>query len=108
MDTENQSPTKRAVTFGLSLALCSLLNAALVIAKESSKTVTNWMQRLTGHHWVTHVALVFIVYFAAAWAISRIHAGAGPRLSAQRLLQMVLGGVIGGVLIILCFYLVAD
>jgi len=66
------------------------------------------MQRLTGNHWVTHVALVMIAYFAAAWVISRTNAGAGPRLSAQRLVKLVVGGVIGGVLIILCFYVMAD
>ena len=63
------------------------------------------MQSLTGHHWITHVALVlfFFVAFGALFAVTK----SGAKMSVPRLTHFVLAGVIGSVVIIVSFYLIA-
>ncbi len=47
----SQPLSKSTVSFGLSLALCSVVNALLVVAKEKSPAVAAQMQKITGHHY---------------------------------------------------------
>jgi len=49
---ENTSVSKYTISFGLSLALTSVINALLVVAKEKIPAVMTGLQKLTGHHWV--------------------------------------------------------
>ena len=105
---ENTTVSKHTISFGLSLALCAVLNALLVIAKERSKAVTDWMQHLTGHHWITHVAIVLVFFVAFGWGFARLNGGQGPKMSVPRLTNLVVSGVIAGVIIILGFYVIAD
>ena len=49
--------SKHTVSFGLALAIASVVNGVLVIAKEKSPAVQAAMQKLTGSHWVTHVVI---------------------------------------------------
>lgn len=105
-----QDPTlsKNTVSFGLSLALCAVLNALLVVAKEKSETVVSWMQKATGHHWVTHVVIMLLAFFVFAWIFARTNRGQETKMSANRLANMVIAGVAVGVLIIGGFYLITD
>jgi hypothetical protein len=105
---ENNTLSKSTYSFGISLAVCAVLNAALVIAKESSKSVAGGMQKITGHHWTTHVLFVFAVFMVLGWALSRKNNNTGPVISTTRLIQTVAGGVVAGIVIILGFYLFAD
>jgi hypothetical protein len=105
---ENVGISKQTKSFGLSLALCAVLNALLVIAKESSKAVASWMQRMTGHHWITHVAIVLIFFTTFGWCIARINGGQGPKMPVRRLTAFVFLGVAASILIILSFYVIAD
>jgi hypothetical protein len=107
MNTENTALSKHTISFGLSLALCAVLNALLVVAKEKSKTVSDWMQKITGHHWLTHVAFVVALFAFFGWAFSRMNGGQGPKMDAHRLTNTILTGVIAGVLVVLGFYLIA-
>jgi small-conductance mechanosensitive channel len=100
--------SKQTVSFGCSLAFCALLNAFLVIAKETRKPVSAWMQTITGHHWITHVVFMVGAFGAFGWLAGRLNAGQGPAMTAQRLTKIVVLGVAAGVVIILGFYLVAD
>jgi len=104
---ENSRVSKHTNAFGLSLVLCSILNALLVIAKEKSKAVSAAMQRITGHHWLTHVAIIFILFAVGGWLLARTNGGQGPSLGAQRINSTILTGVVASVLIILGFYLIA-
>jgi hypothetical protein len=104
----NRNLTKFTVSFGLSLALCSVLNALLVVAKEKSPAVAAAMQRLTGHHWITHSAGIVLLFVVCGWLFSLLNGGRGPQLPPGRLLGVVAGGVLTGVFLILGFYLVAD
>ena len=106
MDTKPLS--KYTVSFGLSLALCSVANAVLVVAKEKNPAVAAAMKTLTGHHWVTHAAAMVLMFFVVGWLLSLPNGGRGPRIAVQQLIGTVLGGVIIGGLVIMGFYLIAD
>ncbi|MGO8700297.1 MAG: hypothetical protein ACLQVY_21615 [Limisphaerales bacterium] len=105
---ENAAISKHTKSFGLSLALCAVLNALLVIAKERSKAVAAWMQRITGHHWITHVAMVLILFAMFGWCIGRTNGGQGPKAPVHRLTAVVFSGVAASILIILSFYVIAE
>ena len=105
---ENRSLSKSTYSFGISLAVCAALNAALVIAKESSKIVADRMQKITGHHWTTHVLFMVAVFVALGWALNRKTNQKDSVMSSTTLIRTVVGGVLGGIVIIFGFYLFAD
>ncbi|HXT11600.1 MAG TPA: hypothetical protein VN873_08550 [Candidatus Angelobacter sp.] len=105
---QDQALSKYTVPFGLSLAVCAVLNALLVVAKEKSKSVQGWMQKMTGHHWITHVVIVLVAFFALGFAFAQAHRPEETKISANRLAKIVIAGVVTGVLIIGGFYLIAD
>lgn len=102
---ENHTASKHTISFGLSLALASLMNSLLVIAKESSPTVMSGMQKLTGHHWVTHAAIVLAVFALGGLVFGRVNGGQGLKISANSLIGLLVAGVLVGGLIIMGFYL---
>jgi hypothetical protein len=105
----NAAPLSKAtISFGLSLALCSVINAVLVVAKEKSPAVAAHMQKITGHHWVTHSAFVVALFILCGWLFTLPNGGQGLRLAPGRLISIVVSGVIAGGLIIMGFYLIAD
>ena len=105
---DNTTLSKYSVSFGISLALCAVLNALLVVAKEKSKSVADTMQKITGHHWVTHVAIVLVAFLIFGWVFARTKNGQGPKINSNRLTAIVVTGVLAGVIIILGFYAIAD
>jgi hypothetical protein len=105
---ENQSVSKYTVSFGFSLALCSVLNALLVVAKEKCHAVAAAMQRVTGHHWITHGAAVMLLFLVCGWLFARPNGGQGLQPTASRLLGIIVAGVLAGGGIIMGFYLIAD
>lgn len=106
MSTQNNNNSttlpKYAVSFGLSLAVCSVINALLVIAKEKNPAVQQAMQKLTGHHWITHSSIVLVLFVILGLLIPNIS------MSASRLIKIVLAGVVISALLIIGFYLFAD
>ena len=105
---ENTAVSKHTISFGLSVALCAVLNALLVIAKERSKGLEDSMQRITGHHWITHVAIILILFAICGWGIGRTNNGQGAKMPIDRLTGILCSGVVAGVLIVLGFYVIAD
>jgi hypothetical protein len=105
---ENIPISKHTISFGLSVALCAVLNALLVIAKERSKGLEDSMQRITGHHWITHVAIILILFAICGWGIGRTNNGQGAKMPIDRLTGILCSGVVAGVLIVLGFYVIAD
>lgn len=99
---ENKAVSKYTSSFGISLALSSLINAALVIAKEKNPAVQATMQKLTGNHWVTHSAIVMVCFFVFGWLFANV------RISVDRLVKIVVSGVLFAGLLIIGFYLIAD
>jgi hypothetical protein len=105
---ENSSLSKNTRAFGLSLAVTSVINALLVVAKERSPAVQAGMKRLTGHHWITHSAGIIVLFFVMGWLLAKTNGGRGVTLTFQNLLRTLVGGVVLGALIIVGFYLFAD
>jgi TRAP-type mannitol/chloroaromatic compound transport system permease large subunit len=105
---ENTAVSKYTISFGLSLALCSVVNALLVVTKEKSRTVTSALQRITGHQWATHVVIVLVLFVFFGWLLARANHGQGLKLTANRLTGIILAGIATGGLIITGFYLIAD
>ena len=105
---ENNTVSKYTISFGLALALCSVLNALLVVVKEKSPAVQALMQKITGHHWVTHSAVVVVLFILLGRLLAMANHGQGLKLAASRLLGIIVAGVIAGGVIITGFYLIAD
>ncbi len=104
---ENHGVSKYTIAFGLSLALCSVINALLVVAKEKNQAVLAGMQKITGNQWVTHSAIVVILFFVFGWLFAQANRGQGFILAASRLIGIIVAGVVGGGIIITGFYLIA-
>jgi uncharacterized Tic20 family protein len=105
---ENANLSKPAISFGLSLALASVVNGLLVVTKEKIPAVMAGMQKLTGHHWVTHALVVLGVFALFGWIFARANGGQGFKPTADRLIGTLVAGVATGSLIILGFYLIGD
>jgi len=108
MNTENPGLSKCSSSFAISLAIAGIVNGLLVIAKEKSPAVMSGMKNLTGHHWITHSAIVIALFVIVGWVLNRTNAGQGPKLSVCSLVRTLVFGVVLSSLIIVGFYLVAD
>jgi hypothetical protein len=106
MTTDNNGISRYTKSFGLSLALASVVNALLVVAKEKSPAVMEGMQKLMGHHWVTHAVVVLAVFWIFGWVFGMANGGQGLKMTAGRLIGTVVSGVVAGGVIIMGFYLV--
>ena len=105
---ENTSLTKYSTAFGLALSVSSVVNALLVVAKEKSPAIQAGMKSLTGHHWITHVAIVVALFLVLGFGLAQTNGGQGLKLTFKNLLATLVGGVVLGGLIIVGFYLIAD
>lgn len=105
---ETNTVSKNSVSFGISLAIASIVNAIIVCVKEKNETVMNGMKKLTGHHWITHTVIVLAVFVIFAVVLGRLNGGQGMKVTIGGLLRSVLSGVAIAVLIIVGFYLFAD
>ena len=104
---ENTSVSKYTISFGLSLALASVMNALLVVAKEKIPTVMAGLQSLTGHHWVSHGVVILVLFAAFGWIFAQAKGGRGIGITVNRLISLLVSGLVIGGLIILGFYLTA-
>jgi cytochrome bd-type quinol oxidase subunit 2 len=105
---ENTGISRYTISFGLSLALASVVNGLLVVAKEKSPAVQAAMQKLTGNHWVTHVVIVLAAFLLSGWLFAQANGGQGIKMTANHLIRAIVAGVAAGGLIILGFYLIGD
>jgi hypothetical protein len=107
METDQSRIWKYTTAFGLSLACASVLSALLVVAKElNPNTVMVWMQRLTGHHWVTHTLAALIIFLALGLTVAGANVGRGITSNTKYFLLTVGGGVVVSYCIIAGFYLI--
>jgi len=105
---EDTGVSKTTVSFGLSVAITSVINALLVVAKEKSQAVLAGMQKITGHHWVSHAVIVLILFAFFGWLFARANGGRGLKMTVRSLIGVLVSGVVIGGLIIVGFYLVGD
>jgi hypothetical protein len=105
---ENTGLTKYTVSFGLSLALASVVNGLLVVAKEKIPAVLGGMAKLTGHHWVTHSVIVVGLFVFFGWMLAQVNGGQGVKLGANRVIGTLVSGAVIGGMIIVGFYLMGE
>ena len=105
---EHTGVSKHTISFGLSLALASVANGLLVVAKEKIPAVLAGMQKLTGHHWISHCAIILVFFAFFGWLFARANGGQGIKLTVNRLLGMLVAGVVTGGFIIVGFYLIGE
>ncbi len=105
---ENTGLSKYTISFGLSLALASVVNGLLVVAKEKSPAVQAGMQKLTGNHWVSHGVIILGLFAVFGWLFAQANGGQGVKMTANHLIRAIVAGVAAGGLIILGFYLIGD
>jgi hypothetical protein len=97
---------KYTLSYGLSLAITSVLSALLVVLKELNEPLLNLMKHITIHHWVTHGAFDLIVFAMLGWLLVQFNGGAGPKMSTRTFIIVLVGGVVMSGLIIAGFYLI--
>jgi TRAP-type mannitol/chloroaromatic compound transport system permease large subunit len=95
-------------SFGMSLAITSVVSALLVVLKESSETVLAFMKQVTFHHWVTHSLFILILFVVLGWILGRTNGGQGIKMTVNSLLGTIMGTTVLSGLIIAGFYLVGD
>ncbi|MEI6076251.1 MAG: hypothetical protein WCS94_11790 [Verrucomicrobiota bacterium] len=100
--------SKYTHSFGIALAVTSVANGLLVMAKEKNPAVLAAMKSLTGHHWITHSVIVVTLFLVLGWGLSKIQGGTGVKLHQDNLIRLLAGGVFLGALLIVGFYLLAD
>ncbi len=103
----NDTLNRNTVGFGLSAAIVCIVNALLVLLKESSHAVQVAMTVLTGHHWVTHGLFDVIVFLVLGFIFSRAKGGQGITMTGKTLTTVLVVCVIVGWAIIYGFMLVA-
>ncbi len=98
---QNSGISKYTISFGLSLAIASVADGLLVIAKETNPDLLAAMKKLTGHHWVTHSIIILGIFFLFGWLFAQSRGGIGIKMSANRLIGTLVAGVAAGSLILL-------
>lgn len=100
---------KYTTSFGMSLAITSVVSALLVVVKEMSEnTVLALMKGITFHHWFTHSLFILILFVVVGWLLARSNGGQGVRMGVNRFISTLVGAVVVSGLIIAGFYLVWD
>ncbi len=103
---ENTSLSKYSVSFGLSLAITSVVNGLLVVLKEEIPGVMSGMKSITGHHWITHSLFVILLFLLLGFGLAQTSGNSEGAETAQSPRGKVMGGVLVGALIIMGFYLI--
>ena len=101
---ETTGLSKYTISFGLSFAITSVVNALLVVLKETNKGVMDGMKQITGHHWVTHSAFTVILFVLLGFVLAKRK----TPMPAHRLIATLLAGVVVGGGVIIGFYLIGD
>jgi hypothetical protein len=95
--------SRYTVSFGISLAIASIVNALLVIAKETNEaSLLVWMRKATGHDWATQTLFLILLFVGLGLILAR---GRGPRVSGTTLVRLIVAAVSAGALIIVGFFL---
>ena len=85
-----------------SFNIICVLNALLVIVKESYKPLKSAMASMTGHHWVTHGLAVIILFMLLSFILSK--RSSSSEVDDKRLGRQMIQGVAVGLLLITGFY----
>lgn len=100
----NSTMDKYSAGFGLSLVLTSLLNAVLLVAKETTPSLMNAMKSALGHHWITHGVAVIVTFVVLGFVFSGLNIGKGWH--AGRLLNSIIVATVASGLVVAGFFIV--
>lgn len=100
---EKYSMGKYTVGFGLSASIMSILSSLLVVLKETSAPLKAWMAATLGHHWVTHGAIVMILFIVLGLIFSNIKIE--EKWNAEKMTKVIIIAVTLGGLILAGFFL---
>jgi len=99
----NTKMEKYTAGFGLSLVVTSLLNAVILVLKETNGAVMSTMKAVLGHHWTTHGAIVIMTFVVLGFIFSSTKTGAN--LDSRKMLKYILWAVVISGVIIAGFFL---
>jgi hypothetical protein len=107
--TSSPQPLSRAtVSFGVALAVASIVNALLTVVKEKNPAVLAELKKLGGHHWIAHAGIIVLVFLLTGGLLNLFNGGRGLHFTANRMIQILVGGAALGGAIIVGFYLLGD
>ncbi|MEK7720822.1 MAG: hypothetical protein AAB359_00370 [Elusimicrobiota bacterium] len=95
---------KYTAGFGLALFLTGILNALMLLAKDTTPPVMAWMKAATGHHWITHGVIVIAFFGVSGIILSKFKLGEKLKLDTDRIFTLTWAGVVTSVLITVVFY----
>jgi uncharacterized membrane protein len=94
---------KYSAGFGLSLIVTNLLNAVILVIKETNDYVMNAMKAALGHHWTTHVVILMVAFVVLGFIFSGMKLG--TKWDSQKMMKYIIWAVIISVVIIAGFSL---
>jgi len=100
---------KYTISFGMSLAITSIVSALLVVVKEiGENSVLPLMKGITFHHWFTHSLFILVLFAVLGWILGRANGGQGIKMNVNRFISTLVGAVVLSGLIIAGFYFIWD
>jgi hypothetical protein len=99
----NAQMDKYTAGFGISLIVTSLLNAVILLIKETNGDVMKAMKGALGHHWTTHGAIVVIVFVLLGLILSNMKME--TKWDSGKMLTYIVWAVVIGGAIIAGFFL---
>jgi hypothetical protein len=99
----NTQMDKYAAGFGLSLIVTSLLNAAILLIKETNDGIIKAMKAAMGHHWTTHGVIIIVVFVLLGFIFSYMKLE--TKWDSQRMLKYIIWAVIISGAVCAGFYL---
>ena len=99
----NTNMDKYSAGFGLSVAVTSLVNALILLAKETNTAIMDAMKAAAGHHWTTHGIIVLAVFVILGFVFSGMKIE--EKIDSSRMLRYIIWGVVIGVAVIAGFFL---
>jgi hypothetical protein len=103
--TSMETIRRYGTAFGGSLFIASLANALLFAAKENSPALMEWMQRATGHHWLTHSIAVLLLFMLLGIAFAVLVPALMRRPGDNSMAASIAANVLVGAALIVGFLL---
>jgi hypothetical protein len=94
---------KYSTGFGLSLIVTNLLNAVILVIKETNDYVMGAMKAALGHHWTTHAVILIVAFVVLGFIFSGMKLE--TKWDSQKMLKYIIWAVIISAFIIAGFSL---
>jgi hypothetical protein len=91
--TSSETISTHVAGYAYSYAITSLVSAVLVVLKESSPAVHDFLTSITGNHWITHSLFDIILFVALGWWFTR------SELVRTASANTVIGAIVGSTVV---------